>query len=94
MACGSATLDGVESVLVIGRIRGDRSDEVDELLAGGELGSRAFRQGETLALLVESPQVETRFLGLLRDEEGAFARLVGCLEGVPVLPREVTARPV
>lgn len=79
---------------MIGRIRGDCGDEVDELLAGGELGSRAFRQGETLVLLVESPQVETRFLGLLRDEEGAFARLVGCLEGVPVLPREVTARPV
>ena len=89
---GWRTIEGVESVLVIGWIRSDRNDDVDALLAAGGLGSRAYRQGELLALLVESPQAETRFLGLLRDGEGAFARLISCFEDVPLLPPEVTAR--
>jgi hypothetical protein len=82
-------LVGVESVLVIGRIRPRCSDEVDALLAAGAREARVYRQAETLALLVESPHVEARFLHLLRDERGAFARLVACLEDLPLMPIEV-----
>ena len=77
----------MESVLVIGRIRPDRTDDVDTLLAAGDVGSRIFRHGETLALLVDAPRAESRFLHLLRDE--SFAKLVGCLEEMPLMPREV-----
>lgn len=76
---------------MIGQIRPDRGDDVYALLAAGEVGSRVYRQGDTLVLLVESPRAEARFLRLLRDREGAFARLVACLEDVPLVPREVSA---
>lgn len=77
-------------VLVIGRILPSRSADVDALLETHDLGSRAYRQGETLALLLDPPQAEARFLRLLREDGGAFARLLACLEDVPLLPRDVT----
>ncbi|HWJ44839.1 MAG TPA: hypothetical protein VNR63_05580 [Gaiellaceae bacterium] len=79
----------MESVLVIGRIRRDRAARLDAALAAVDLGSRVFRQGETLALLIDPPQAERRFLRLLRDDR--FVQLLACLEDVPLLPREVSA---
>lgn len=81
----------MESVLVIGRVRCERRDEFDELLGRRDLDARVFRQGETLALLLEGRSAEARFLRLLGQPESALALLVACLEDVPLVPDELHA---
>lgn len=88
----TGTLDRV-SVLVIGRVRPSRRGDVDALLADPDLGARAYTQGDTVALVVEGPRPEARFLRLLEAGTGPLVRLLDCLEEVPLLPREVRAEP-
>lgn len=81
----------MNGVLVIGRVRPERRGELEALLTEGPVGARMFRQGETLALLLDGPQAEGRFLALLSQRESRLARIVDCLENVPLVPPEVTA---
>lgn len=74
---------------MIGRIRAGSRAELDALLAEEGVDARLFRQGETLALLVEGPSAEARFLRLLGQRTSTLARILDCLEDVPLVPPEL-----
>lgn len=89
----------MESVLVVGRIKGSRRRGAERILGSGRLLERLppgltrqslYRQGDTIALLFEGPQAEQSFLRLLQTGEGSLPRLIDCLEEVPLLPRELS----
>ena len=82
-------VERVSAVLVIGSVRPGRRADLDGLLAGECVQARVFRQGETVALLVDGPRAERRFLHMIEDEGSSLARVVDCLDDVPLVPREL-----
>ena len=87
----------MESILVVGRIKPSRRRRAEDLLSSGPLRRlpggltrhSVYRQGDTVALLFDGPAAEREFLGLLESRRGDLPALIDCLEGVPLLPREL-----